>query len=126
MSAYTTPAPSSTPSRSFAGRRQASAQPSQASGGKSSGGMPMPGALDPAQRQQIEAQNQMFSGTIGVYNPSMLNTQISLASTPGETGESALQTGAQGLGPAQSLFNQYQNAVFAPQPGFYQPEFGML
>ena len=117
MSAYTTPAPSSTPSRSFAGRRQASAQPSQASGGKSSGGMPMPGALDSAQRQQIDAQTQMFSNTIA---PGMGTADQNSA---GQTGESALRPGIDGVGPAQSLFNQYQSAIFGPQPGLYQPAF---
>ena len=84
----------------------------------------MPGALDPAQRQQIEAQNQMFSNTIAPAQQAMSGAQdLYNQSTPGETGESALRPGIDGVGPAQSLFNQYQNAVFGPQIGLYQPAF---
>ena len=115
-----------TSSKGYAGRRQASAQQNMSSGGKSSGGLTAPGISDP-QRQQIDAQNQMFSGTITPYLKSMSGAQdLYNQSRPGidtvdqnsagQTGQSALQTGAQGLGSAQSFFNQYQNAIFGQQP----------
>jgi hypothetical protein len=100
--------------------------------------------LTPEQRQQIQAQNEFFTGTIAptyqgavrgataLYNqaaPGVTNAAQNLAGTAsqvgqtaGETGESALRTGVAGL---QSLFSpeyaqEQLNAAMAPAQSQYQ------
>ena len=100
--------------------------------------------LTDEQRQQIQAQNQFFTGTIAptyqgavkgateLYNqaaPGVTNAAQNLAGTAsqvgqtaGETGESALRTGVSGL---ESLFSpdytqQQLNAAMAPAEAQYQ------
>lgn len=100
--------------------------------------------LTDEQRQQIQAQNELFTSTIApnikeavsgasnLYNVSrggVLNAAQNLAGTAsqvgqttGETGESALRTGIQGL---QSLFSpeyaqQQLNAAMAPAQAQYE------
>mgnify|MGYP003347262544 CR=1 FL=1 len=100
--------------------------------------------LSPEQRQQLQAQNELFTGTIapniksavetgtGLYQsnaPGVLNAAQNLAGqasqagqTLGETGENALRTGVTGL---ESLFGpQYEQqqlqAALAPAQATYQ------
>jgi len=100
--------------------------------------------LTPEQRQQIQAQNEFFTGTIAptyqgavkgateLYNqgaPGVTNAAQNLAGaasqaqqTLGETGESALRTGISGL---ESLFSpdyaqQQLNAAMAPAQAQYE------
>jgi hypothetical protein len=100
--------------------------------------------LTDEQRQQIQAQNQFFTGTIAptyqsavkgatdIYNqaaPGVTNAAQNLAGTAsqvgqtaGETGESALRTGVSGL---ESLFSpeyaqQQLNAAMAPAQAQYE------
>jgi hypothetical protein len=100
--------------------------------------------LTDEQRQQIQAQNEFFTGTIAptyqgavrgatdLYNqaaPGVTNAAQNLAGTAsqvgqtaGETGESALRTGVSGL---QSLFSpeyaqEQLNAAMAPAQAQYQ------
>jgi len=100
--------------------------------------------LTPEQRQQIQAQNEFFTGTIAptyqgavkgateLYNkgaPGVTNAAQNLAGAAnqaqqslGETGESALRTGISGL---ESLFSpdyaqQQLNAAMAPAQAQYQ------
>jgi hypothetical protein len=99
--------------------------------------------LTPEQRQQIQAQNELFTGTIApnireavegasnLYNTSrggVLNaaqnvagTASQVGQTTGEVGESALRTGVEGL---QSLFSpeyaqEQLNAAMAPAQAQY-------
>ena len=100
--------------------------------------------LTPEQRQQIQAQNELFTGTIApnikeavagastLYNTSaggvknaaqnLAGTASQVGQTAGETGESALRTGVAGL---QSLFSpeyaqEQLNAAMAPAQAQYQ------
>lgn len=100
--------------------------------------------MTPEQRQQIQAQNELFTGTIApniksaveagssLYKanaPGVLNAAQNLAGTAaqagqtlGETGESAVRTGITGL---QSLFGpdyerQQLEAALGPAQGAYQ------
>jgi len=112
--------------------------------GKSGGTTVTTPQLTDEQRQQIQAQNQFFTGTIAptyqgavrgatdIYNqasPGVTNAAQNLAGTAsqvgqtaGETGESALRTGVSGL---ESLFSpQYAqeqlNAAMAPAQAQYE------
>ena len=112
-------------------------------GGGSSTNVTTP-TMSEEQRQQIQAQNQLFTGTIApaikeavsgasnLYNQSrggVLNaaqnvagTASQIGKTTGETGESALRTGISGL---QSLFSpeyaqEQLNAAMAPAQAQYQ------
>ena len=100
--------------------------------------------LTPEQRQQIQAQNELFTGTIApnikeavsgasaLYNTSaggvknaaqnLAGTAAQVGQTQGEVGESALRTGVAGL---QSLFSpdyaqEQLNAAMAPAQAQYQ------
>ena len=100
--------------------------------------------LTPEQRQQIQAQNELFTGTIApnireavtgastLYNTSaggvknaaqnLAGTAAQVGQTQGEVGESALRTGVEGL---QSLFSpeyaqEQLNAAMAPAQAQYQ------
>ena len=99
--------------------------------------------LTPEQRQQIQAQNELFTGTIApsikeavtgasnLYNTSqggvknaaqnLAGTAAQVGQTTGEVGESALRTGVAGL---QSLFSpdyaqEQLNAAMAPAQAQY-------
>lgn len=112
--------------------------------GKSGGTTVTTPQLTEEQRQQIQAQNELFTGTIApaikegvtgatnLYNQSrggVLNaaqnvagTASQIGQTTGETGESALRTGISGL---QSLFSpeyaqEQLNAAMAPAQAQYQ------
>jgi hypothetical protein len=112
--------------------------------GKSGGTSYSNPELTPEQRQQIQAQNELFTSTIApnireavtgasnLYNTSrggVLNAAQNLAGTAsqvgqttGEVGESALRTGVMGL---QSLFSpeyaqEQLNAAMAPAQAQYQ------
>ena len=100
--------------------------------------------LTPEQRQQIQAQNELFTGTIApnireavtgasnLYNTSaggvknaaqnLAGTAAQVGQTTGEVGESALRTGVTGL---QSLFDPNYEArqiaaALAPAQGQYE------
>jgi hypothetical protein len=100
--------------------------------------------LTPEQRQQIQAQNELFTSTIApnikeavsgasnLYNTSaggvknaaqnLAGTAAQVGQTTGEVGESALRTGVSGL---QSLFSpeyaqEQLNAAMAPAQAQYQ------
>jgi hypothetical protein len=100
--------------------------------------------LTPEQRQQIQAQNELFTGTIApnikeavegasaLYNKSrggvsnaaqnLAGTASQVGQTTGEVGESALRTGVSGL---QSLFSpeyaqEQLNAAMAPAQAQYE------
>jgi hypothetical protein len=100
--------------------------------------------LTPEQRQQIQAQNELFTSTIApnikeavtgasnLYNTSaggvknaaqnLAGTAAQVGQTTGEVGESALRTGVEGL---QSLFSpeyaqEQLNAAMAPAQAQYQ------
>lgn len=112
--------------------------------GKSGGTNVTTPQLTEEQRQQIQAQNELFTGTIApaikegvtgatnLYNQSrggVLNaaqnvagTASQIGQTTGETGESALRTGISGL---QSLFSpdyaqEQLNAAMAPAQAQYE------
>lgn len=112
--------------------------------GKSSGTTYSNPELTPEQRQQIQAQNELFTSTIApnirgavegstnLYRanaPGVLNAAQNLAGTAsqvgqtlGETGESAVRTGISGL---ESLFGkdyetQQLEAALGPAQGAYQ------
>ena len=112
--------------------------------GKQSGTTYSNPELTPEQRQQIQAQNELFTSTIapnikgavtGATNlyqsnaPGVLNAAQNLAGTAsqagqtlGETGESAVRTGITGL---ESLFGkdyerQQLEAALGPAQGMYQ------
>ena len=112
--------------------------------GKSGGTTVQTPEMTPEQRAQVQAQNEFFTGTIAptyrgavqgatdLYNagsPGVTNAAQNLAGTAGqvqrtagETGESALRTGVQGL---ESLFSpdyaqQQLNAAMAPAQAQYQ------